>query len=50
MIEAGISSSDHIATFFGLNDVPTEAPANTIKQQFPFFENTIRRLFMAFTR
>ena len=37
MIEAGISSSDHIATFFGLNDVPTEAPANSTTQQVPLF-------------
>ena len=31
MIEAGISSTDHIATFFGLTDAPLEAPAKAIR-------------------
>ena len=50
MIEAGISSSDHIAKFFGLSDVPTKAPANTTKQQVPFSYNPIRALAQAFVR
>jgi poly(3-hydroxybutyrate) depolymerase len=37
MIEAGISSSDHIARFFGLTDAPLEAPAKTIKRRAPLF-------------
>jgi hypothetical protein len=31
MIEAGISSSDHIAKFFGLTDATFKAPAETTK-------------------
>ena len=37
MIEAGISSSDHIAKFFGLTDAPLNAPANAIKRPMPLF-------------
>src|SRR5664279_4943841 len=37
MIEAGISSSDHIAKFFGLTETPSEAPARTIKRSVPLF-------------
>ena len=37
MIEAGISSSDHIATFFGLNHAPIEATAKTTKRRDPDF-------------
>jgi hypothetical protein len=33
MIEAGISSSDHIARFFGLNDAPIGAPTKTTKRR-----------------
>ena len=33
MIEAGISSSDHIAKFFGLNDAQIEAPTKTTKRR-----------------
>jgi poly(hydroxyalkanoate) depolymerase family esterase len=35
MIEAGISSSNHIARFFGLTDRPLKAPARTIKRPVP---------------
>ena len=38
MIEAGISSSDHIAKFFGLTDAPLKAPAKTIKRRVPLFD------------
>ena len=37
MIDAGISSSDHIAKFFGLNDPQIEAPAKTAKRRVPLF-------------
>jgi poly(hydroxyalkanoate) depolymerase family esterase len=37
MIEAGISSSDHIAKFFGLTDAPFKAPIKTIKRPGPLF-------------
>ncbi|HEY4985242.1 MAG TPA: PHB depolymerase family esterase [Bradyrhizobium sp.] len=37
MIEAGISSSDHIVRFFGLTETPSEAPARTIKRSVPLF-------------
>jgi len=35
MIEAGISSSDHIVRFFGLTDTPSEMPE--IKRSVPLF-------------
>jgi len=35
MIDAGISSSDHIAKFFGLTDAPVKAPAETTKSLRP---------------
>ena len=38
MIEAGISSSDHIAKFFGLDEPQIEAPAKTTKRRVPLFE------------
>ena len=44
MIEAGISSSDHIAKFFGLSDVPAEALTNATKQQIPFSTKPIGAL------
>jgi hypothetical protein len=37
MIDAGISSSDHIAKFFGLNEPQIEAPAKTAKRRVPLF-------------
>jgi len=37
MIEAGISSSDHIATFFGLADAPVRGPAKALRQMVPLF-------------
>ena len=37
MIEAGISSSDHIAKFFGLTDAPRKAPIKTSKRPVPLF-------------
>jgi poly(hydroxyalkanoate) depolymerase family esterase len=37
MIEAGISSSDHIAKFFGLTDAPLETPSKSIKRRAPIF-------------
>jgi len=37
MIDAGISSSDHIAKFFGLNEPQIEAPAKTSKRRVPLF-------------
>ncbi len=37
MIEAGISSTDHIAKFFGLTSAPLEAPAKAIKRRAPIF-------------
>jgi hypothetical protein len=37
MIEAGISSSDHIAKFFGLTDAPLKAPIKNIKRQVSLF-------------
>jgi poly(hydroxyalkanoate) depolymerase family esterase len=42
MIEAGISSSDHIAKFFGLNEPRIEAPAKMTKRRIPLFE-TLRK-------
>ena len=38
MIEAGISSSDHIVNFFGLNEPQIEAPAKTAKRRVPLFD------------
>jgi poly(hydroxyalkanoate) depolymerase family esterase len=38
MIEAGISSSDHIAKFFGLNEPRIETPAKTTKRQVSLFD------------
>lgn len=38
MIEAGISSSDHIAKFFGLNEPQVGAAAKTTKRQVPLFD------------
>jgi hypothetical protein len=35
MIEAGISSSDHIAKFFGLTDAPFKARVETTKSRRP---------------
>jgi hypothetical protein len=35
MIDAGISSSDHIAKFFGLTDVPSKAAAQPTKSLRP---------------
>lgn len=35
MIEAGISSSDHIAKFFGLTESPLKTPAKAIKRAVP---------------
>jgi hypothetical protein len=43
MIEAGISSSDHIAKFFGLTDAPPKAPIKTIKTSRPIF-TTLRKI------
>ena len=36
MIDAGISSSDHIAKFFGLNEPQIEAPAKRPSDEFRF--------------
>src|ERR1017187_10187999 len=38
MIEAGISSSDHIAKFFGLNEPHIESPAKTTRRRVPLFD------------
>ena len=38
MIEAGISSSDHIAKFFGLDEPQIETPAKTTKRQVSLFD------------
>jgi hypothetical protein len=40
MIEAGISSTDHIAKFFGLNEPQIESPAKTTRRRFPLFDAT----------
>ena len=42
MIEAGISSSDHIAKFFGLNDAPIGARTKTTKKRVSLL-NALRK-------
>jgi len=43
MIEAGVSSSDYIAKFFGLTDASLEASAKLIKQRLPPLFDFLRK-------
>ena len=42
MIEAGISSSDHIAKFFGLDEPQIEAPAKSDEFRFSWPREKLR--------